>query len=151
MLNQADLMKISFGISGDSASSDLLWGLAVSIFCAGAVPGCWVAAAMADSCGRRATLLCTSGLFIVSGVVQTLSRAPHSPTQRLVVFLVGRTLVGAASGATTVVCPLYNSELAPRHIRGVVGVCFQVVCGVGMFAGQLIGLPEWLGTEDDWW
>ena len=68
----------------------------------------------------------------------------------VVLMLVGRVLAGCASGATTVVVPIYLGELAPPHVRGTLGVMFQVACVAAMLVAQVLGLPTLLGTQSLW-
>ena len=46
----------------------------------------------------------------------------------MILMLLGRVIAGMASGATTVVVPIYLGELAPPHLRGAFGVMFQLAC-----------------------
>jgi len=55
-------------------------------------------------------------------------------------FLVGRVLVGVASGGATVVVPAYLDEISPPEVRGLFGVSFQLLITVGILMGQLPAL-----------
>ncbi len=54
----------------------------------------------ADERGRRGALLLTTWLFIIGGLVQALA-----PT--LTVVIAARAVIGVASGASTVLVPIY--------------------------------------------
>lgn len=65
-------------------------------------------------------------------------------------LLIGRLLVGLASGLTTSTVPMYLSELAPLAFRGTLGVlCSMGVTG-GVVVGQIGSLQEVFGTADHW-
>lgn len=65
-------------------------------------------------------------------------------------LLIGRLLVGLASGLTTSTVPMYLSELAPLRLRGTLGVlCSMGVTG-GVVVGQIGSLQEVFGTAERW-
>lgn len=65
-------------------------------------------------------------------------------------LLIGRLLVGLASGLTTSTVPMYLAELAPLAFRGTLGVlCSMGVTG-GVVVGQIGSLQEVFGTADMW-
>lgn len=65
-------------------------------------------------------------------------------------LLIGRLLVGLASGLTTSTVPMYLAELAPLAFRGTLGVlCSMGVTG-GVVVGQIGSLQEVFGTADQW-
>lgn len=65
-------------------------------------------------------------------------------------LLLGRLLVGLASGLTTSTVPMYLSELAPLELRGTLGVlCSMGVTG-GVVVGQVGSLEQIFGTADLW-
>jgi len=83
----------------------------VSVVLAGAMLGAVAGGMFADRAGRRTVLVWGGALFIAGSVL-----APLSPT---VWFLVAsRALLGVAIGFTSVTAPVYVSELAPPHSRG---------------------------------
>uniref|UniRef100_A0A8D1MXT3 Major facilitator superfamily (MFS) profile domain-containing protein n=1 Tax=Sus scrofa TaxID=9823 RepID=A0A8D1MXT3_PIG len=46
--------------------------------------------------------------------------------------------------------PMYLSEISPKEIRGSLGQVTAIFICVGVFTGQLLGLPELLGKESAW-
>lgn len=65
-------------------------------------------------------------------------------------LLIGRLIVGFASGLTTTTVPMYLSELAPLNLRGTLGVlCSMGVTG-GVVVGQIFSLQEVFGTAELW-
>ena len=65
-------------------------------------------------------------------------------------MLGGRVLAGCASGATTVVVPIYLGEISPPHLRGALGVMFQLACVAALLTAQVLGLPALLGSRALW-
>ena len=47
-------------------------------------------------------------------------------------------------------CPLYLSEIAPKSIRGAVGVVFQFTIVFGILLAQILGFEHILGSQDLW-
>ena len=86
----------------------------------------------ADQRGRRGALMITTWLFIFGGLVQAL--APS-----LNVVIVARAIIGVASGASTVLVPIYLGELAPPNLRGVLGTMTQFVLVIGILVADLVG------------
>lgn len=79
------------------------WSLAVSVSCVGAPFGCVLAGKWADSRGRRGALLLITWLFIIGGAIQSLATSIN-------VVMIGRTVIGLSSGASTVLVPIYLGE-----------------------------------------
>ena len=73
--------------------------------------GCLSAAICADRLGRVRSLQVVTLLCIVGGVLS--AAAVH-----VAMLLIGRLVTGLASGMVNSVVPLYQSEIAPPKIRG---------------------------------
>lgn len=58
-------------------------------------------------------------IFCIGAAVQTID------THSLPVFYVARVVAGLGLGASTVVTPMFNSEMMPKEMRGQVGSFFQ--------------------------
>eukprot|EP00970_Alexandrium_tamarense_P014127 scaffold3895_cov97-Alexandrium_tamarense.AAC.1 len=118
-----------FVFPGHSTSA---WSMAVAAFCVGGPFGSELAGQWADQRGRRGALLLTTWLFIFGGLVQSM--APS-----LSVVILARMLIGVASGASTVLVPIYLGELAPPNLRGVIGTLTQFASVIGIFFADLVG------------
>jgi len=94
--------------------------------------GAVLAGRWAEERGRRGALMITTWLFIVGGLVQSL--APS-----LNIVIAARTIIGVASGASTVLVPIYLGELAPPNLRGVMGTMTQFALVIGILFADLIG------------
>ncbi len=93
----------------------------------GCIPGAMFAGALSDRLGRRKILILSAVLYAVSGVVSALPRD-------FLWFIAGRLLGGLAIGASSMICPVYISEIAPEKHRGRLGALFQL----GIVSGILL-------------
>mmetsp|Transcript_11702 Transcript_11702/g.28761 ORF Transcript_11702/g.28761 Transcript_11702/m.28761 type:complete len:698 (-) Transcript_11702:140-2233(-) len=117
------------------------WSVAVAAFCVGGPIGSVLAGKWADERGRKGALLLTTWLFIIGGLIQSL--APS-----LVVVMIARAVIGVASGASTVLVPIYLGELAPPNLRGVIGTMTQFALVVGILFADIVGFV--LANETQW-
>ncbi|KAL3963121.1 hypothetical protein ACCO45_000125 [Purpureocillium lilacinum] len=76
----------------------------------------------------RATALC----YVVGAVVETFAG-------RVWLLALGRLLAGLGAGASTVIVPLYISEVSPPDERGLFGAMTQVSINVGILGTQTLG------------
>ena len=77
----------------------------------GAAVGALSGGRLADTLGRRGTLLVCALLFLVGALGCAIA-----PTVGFMV--VARVILGLGVGAAAVTCPLYLAEMAPAHLRG---------------------------------
>ena len=119
-------------ISGAEQAIQSLWGLSAAMHgiamgaaLYGTVLGSLVGGWPADRFGRRATLLSIGLLYIVSAVGCGLA-------WNVQVFILARILGGIGIGVSTVVAPLYISEIATPAHRGKLAGMFQfnIVFGI---------------------
>jgi SP family sugar:H+ symporter-like MFS transporter len=107
--------------------------LIVAILSAGTVIGALLSAPAADSIGRRQTLLVSVGIFCVGAVCQICAQAQD-------LMLAGRMLAGVGVGAISVLVPLYQSEMAPKWIRGTLVCAYQLSITIGLLAASVINI-----------
>ncbi len=74
----------------------------------------------------------TTWLYIFGGLIQAV--APS-----LNIVIVARAIIGVASGASTVLVPIYLGELAPPNLRGVLGTMTQFALVIGILVADLVG------------
>ena len=142
-------MRETLGIPATAGpDADFVWSLCVSIFCLGALIGCAAAEPLATSLGRSSTIMIASITCTVGAACE--AAAAYTGSFGVVLMIVGRVLTGASSGAATVVVPIYLGELAPPHLRGTLGVMFQLACVLALLTAQTLGLPAFLGTTSLW-
>ena len=119
-------------ISGAEKTIQALWGLspglhgiAMASALYGTVVGALLGGWPADRFGRKATLLWIGVLYLVGAVGSGL--APN-----VTIFIVARIIGGLGIGISTVVAPMYISEIAPPKHRGLLAGMFQfnIVFGI---------------------
>uniref|UniRef100_A0A8C2NQ82 Solute carrier family 2, facilitated glucose transporter member 5 n=1 Tax=Capra hircus TaxID=9925 RepID=A0A8C2NQ82_CAPHI len=96
--------------------------------------------------GRKNTLLVNNGF----GVSAALLMACSLPAGALEMLIVGRFIMGVDGGIALSALPMYVSEISPKQMRGSLGQVTAIFICVGVFAAQLLGLPELLGKESTW-
>jgi len=119
-------------ISGAEKTIQTLWGLSPGlhgIAMASALYGTVVGSLMggwpADRFGRKATLLWIGVLYLVGAVGSALAT-------NVGIFIAARVMGGLGIGISTVVAPMYISEIAPPKYRGRLAGMFQfnIVFGI---------------------
>jgi sugar porter (SP) family MFS transporter len=119
-------------ISGAEKTIQALWslspslhGIAMASALYGTVVGSLLGGWPADRFGRKATLLWIGVLYFVGAVGSAL--APNVST-----FILARVVGGLGIGISTVVAPMYISEIAPPQHRGRLAGMFQfnIVFGI---------------------
>ncbi len=107
--------------------NDLSLNIVIASALAGTIFGAVGAGKLADFFGRRGILLVVAFIYFVSA----LGCATAWSSQ---VFILARVVSGLGIGATTVVVPLYISEIAPANKRGQLVSIFQLNIVVGILA-----------------
>ncbi len=119
-------------ISGAEKTIQMLWGLspglhgiAMASALYGTVVGSLLGGWPADRFGRKATLLWIGVLYLVGAVGSALA-------SNVAIFIVARVIGGLGIGISTVVAPMYISEIAPPKYRGRLAGMFQfnIVFGI---------------------
>lgn len=106
--------------------------LIVSILSAGTFLGALLAAPTADTLGRRLGLIFAAGIVFNLGVIlQTISTSQP-------LFIAGRFFAGLGVGLVSVMVPLYQSETAPKWIRGAIVGAYQLAITIGLFLAAIV-------------
>src|SRR5262249_26453387 len=105
-------------------------GFAVASVLLGCAVGAFLAGTLADSIGRRPTMLLNGGFFLVSAFATGAANSAG-------VFIAGRILGGLAIGAASVLAPMYISEVAPARLRGRLASMQQLAIVLGLFGAFL--------------
>ena len=125
--------ELSEAMKGFAASA-AIWGCVVGVLCAGF---------LSDWLGRKRALLGTAVLFAVSAIGSAI---PETLTQ----FVIARFVGGLGVGAASMLAPMYISEIAPAHNRGMLVTLYQLAIVVGIniiyFVNLLIA-----GLGDETW
>ncbi|TAH05272.1 MAG: MFS transporter [Sphingobacteriales bacterium] len=109
------------------ALSDTMHGLAISIALYGTVFGALSGGFFADKLGRKKSLFWVGLLFFVSALGSAIAQDVYT-------FMIFRFAGGFTIGASSVVAPMYISEIAPAKKRGRLVALFQfnIVFGIMM-------------------
>ncbi|NXJ69153.1 GTR9 protein, partial [Rostratula benghalensis] len=124
----------------------LLYSLTVSIFALGGLGGSLLVGVLVKRYGRNGTLSRSALLVLLAGGFMGFSRELRSPEM----VIVGRSITGLHAGICLSVVPLYLGEIAPKNLRGFLGLMPSIFICLGVFFAQVLGLPELLG-EDKFW
>lgn len=112
-------------------SLDAFWhGLTVSISLIGTIIGALVAGRISERYGRKPVLIAIALLYLLSAIGCAVS--PYWSF-----FLLFRLLGGLAVGISSVVGPVYISEIAPSKDRGKLTGLFQIMIVSGIFIAYL--------------
>ncbi|XP_053245407.1 solute carrier family 2, facilitated glucose transporter member 9-like [Podarcis raffonei] len=135
-----------YGVGLAPARLTLMYSLTVSVFALGGLVGSLPVGVLVTQYGRNGTLVRSNVLVFLAGMLMGFSRYLESP--EMVIF--GRFITGVHSGICLSVVPMYLGEIAPKNLRGFLGLVPSIFICLGVFSAQVLGLPELLG-EDAYW
>uniref|UniRef100_A0A8C8U3H2 Solute carrier family 2 (facilitated glucose transporter), member 9 n=1 Tax=Peromyscus maniculatus bairdii TaxID=230844 RepID=A0A8C8U3H2_PERMB len=125
----------------DPDTLTLLWSVTVSIFAIGGLVGTLMVKIIGKFLGRKYTLLVNNGFAVSAALLMACSL--RAGTFEL--LIVGRFIMGVDGGIALSALPMYLNEISPKQIRGSLGQVTAIFICIGVFTGQLLGLPELLG------
>uniref|UniRef100_A0A672G955 Solute carrier family 2, facilitated glucose transporter member 5-like n=1 Tax=Salarias fasciatus TaxID=181472 RepID=A0A672G955_SALFA len=124
----------------------VLYSLTVSIFAIGGMSGALLVGKLVTKFGRKGTLVRSTMLVFIGGALMGFSRWCRNPAM----VIVGRFITGIHSGICLSVVPMYLGEIAPKNLRGFLGLVPSIHICLGVFIAQVLGLSELLGKEEHW-
>jgi sugar porter (SP) family MFS transporter len=138
-------------ISGAEQRIQQLWnlsnwmqGTAIAMALYGTTIGALGGTIPANKFGRKKALILIGIIFLVSSVGSALAHDVYT-------FMFFRFLGGLSIGASSVVAPVYISEIAPPQHRGKMGIAFQLNVVTGILAAYFINyLLQGVGGDNDW-
>ncbi|XP_072208502.1 solute carrier family 2, facilitated glucose transporter member 8 isoform X2 [Excalfactoria chinensis] len=113
-----------------------------SIVTLGAAAGGILGAYLVDKIGRKLSLMLCS-IPYVSGYIVIIS------AQNIWMLYFGRILTGLASGITSLVVPVYISEISHTSVRGMLGSFVQLMVVTGILGAYIAGMAlkwQWLAV-----
>jgi sugar porter (SP) family MFS transporter len=136
-------------ISGAELAIQQLWhldsfthGLAIAAALYGTVIGAAIGGIPADLYGRKKTLFWIGLSFFISSIGAAIAPDVNS-------FMLFRFLGGLGIGASSVVAPIYISEIAPAKHRGKLVISFQLNIVLGILIAYVSNYFI-QGMENDW-
>ncbi|XP_047010087.1 solute carrier family 2 member 15a isoform X2 [Ictalurus punctatus] len=142
--NRTVLSRNGTGLNGEQLT--LMYSLTVSVFAIGGLIGSLMVGMLVTRFGRKGTVVNSTILVFIAGSLMGFSRICHSPEM----IIVGRLITGIHSGISLSVVPMYLGEIAPKNLRGFLGLMPSIFICIGVFSAQLLGLHELLGKEEHW-
>uniref|UniRef100_A0AAQ5YG78 Solute carrier family 2, facilitated glucose transporter member 5 n=1 Tax=Amphiprion ocellaris TaxID=80972 RepID=A0AAQ5YG78_AMPOC len=124
----------------------LLWSLSVSMFPLGGFFGSIMVAPLVNKLGRKGTLLFNNIFAIVPAVMMGVSEIAKTYE----IIIVARFIVGICAGLSSNVVPMYLGELAPKNLRGALGIVPQLFITIGILSAQVLGIRHILGNSTGW-
>ncbi|KFP40931.1 Solute carrier family 2, facilitated glucose transporter member 8, partial [Chlamydotis macqueenii] len=113
-----------------------------SVVTVGAAAGGILGSYLVDKVGRKLSLMLCS-IPYVFGYVVIIS------AQNVWMLYFGRMLTGLASGITSLVVPMYISEVSHPKVRGMLGSCVQLMVVTGILGAYVAGITlkwRWLAV-----
>lgn len=100
-------------------------GINVGAILVGSAIGAFGAGRLSDLIGRRATMMVSALLFIISAVMAAVAGSSE-------IFIIARIIGGLGVGAASVTSPVYISEVTPARMRGGLSSLQQVMIISGL-------------------
>ncbi len=124
--------------------SDLTHGIALAMALFGTSIGAAFGNIPANKIGRKKSLVWIGFLFLISSIGAAMAPEIYS-------FMLFRFISGLSIGASSVVAPVYISEIAPAKYRGRLVISFQLNVVSGILLAYLSNyLLQGVGGADDW-
>ena len=130
-VNQTDFIR-RFGMQhkdGTNYLSKVRTGLIVSIFNIGCAIGGIILSKLGDMYGRKVGLIVVVVIYIIGIIIQIAS------INKWYQYFIGRIISGLGVGGIAVLSPMLISEVSPKHLRGTLVSCYQLMITLGIFLG----------------
>lgn len=141
-----DVYKSRYGEDLADEEVQRLYSLAVSIFAIGGMLGGFSGGMVANRFGRKGGLLLNNVLGIGGACLMWFTKVTNSYEM----LFIGRFIIGVNCGLNTSLVPMYISEIAPLNLRGGLGTVNQLAVTVGLLLSQVLGIEQFLGTNEGW-
>ncbi|KAK3681266.1 major facilitator superfamily domain-containing protein [Podospora appendiculata] len=103
-----------------------------AVFTVGGLISALAAGPFTSDRGRWLPMQITAAFYLVGSLVETFASS-------VLIMALGRFLNGLGAGASTVIVPLYISEIAPPKQRGFFGAFTQISINLGILITQTLG------------
>ncbi|KAJ9157159.1 General substrate transporter [Coniochaeta hoffmannii] len=123
--------------------TDAQFAIVSSIFTVGGLIGALAAGPITSSRGRLVSMRLTGALYVLGSLIETVAGS-------IPILALGRLIVGVGAGGSTVIVPLYISEVSPPASRGFFGAFTQISINVGILIVQTLGFFLSYGSAWRW-
>lgn len=130
-LNMAGIAGATDMIKGEFSLTDSGLGTVAALLTIGCLIGALFTGGFTEKYGRKNVMIFTAVVYIISALGSALSTS----SAMLTIF---RVLSGLAVGATSVVGPMYISEISPAHRRGTLVSMNQFAITIGIVVAYVI-------------
>ncbi|CAK3868480.1 High-affinity fructose transporter ght6 [Lecanosticta acicola] len=127
------------------AFSNAVSGTIVGLLSIGTMFGALLSAPVADKFGRKICIICWNIMFCIGVIIQITS------TDKWYQVALGRWVAGFGVGGLSVLTPMYQSETAPRQIRGSMVGTYQLFITFGILVAYLINFGTETNTNGSAW
>ncbi|KAL5604309.1 hypothetical protein BROUX41_002282 [Berkeleyomyces rouxiae] len=128
------LKEFSTGHTNSDGSPAITSGqesLIVSILSVGTFIGSLASPLLSDRIGRRLGLVLVTWVFNLGVAMQTAATSQD-------LFIAGRFFAGLGVGLISAIIPLYQSETAPKWIRGLIVGSYQLAITIGLLLANVV-------------
>ncbi|MBI2706368.1 MAG: MFS transporter, partial [Actinobacteria bacterium] len=120
-----DFIKVEFNLSSTMEEVVTSW---VTL---GALAGALVAGILADSLGRKRTIVIAGVLFMTGAAIEAF-------TPGTTILVLGRFVVGFGVGVASVAAPLYAAEMSDAKNRGRMVSTYQLAITIGILIAYIV-------------
>ncbi|KAF2170887.1 hypothetical protein M409DRAFT_63918 [Zasmidium cellare ATCC 36951] len=106
--------------------------LAVALQQLGGFVACFAIWPFTHRYGRKWALVHCSVIFCIGALIQTIN------THSRPAFYIGRVIAGIGLGGSSVIVPMYSSEMSPARLRGQIGSFYQLLFTLGIFTSYWV-------------
>ena len=108
------------------------------------IPGALIGGQLAATYGRKKTIALSACLFFVGTIIMII-------TKIFWIILIGRILLGIATGLGLLIAPLYTAEIAPPAMRGKLVALSEISINTGILFGYFIAWLFYFMHDDEAW
>ncbi|KAK4961132.1 hypothetical protein LTR10_001622 [Elasticomyces elasticus] len=105
----------------------------------GAFVACFAIWPVTHAFGRKWAIAACAFIFCLGAAIETAN------THSRPAFYVGRVIAGLGLGGSSVVVPMFSSEMTPKQLRGQIGSFYQLMYTLGIFTSYWI---DWGVAKD---